>query len=151
MFFKTMLAAALLATPFHAAPARDWRFAGQIPGHVMVFVDINSLETGARPYPKAWTLMVMAEDEDRYAALGALIEYDCEGHRRHGIEAAGYSAEGEVLQTAGVENRWNPQNQSHVLWHAEEVICGRRTLTGKSYGAGVPIAEGRAILGGVEP
>ena len=150
MMWKTMIAAALLAAPM-GAEARDWRFAGQAQGAVMIFIDVDSIDATAGPYPRGMTLMVLASEDGRFAAYEALLEFDCDAHRRRGIEGRGYDGDGVVVQTAGAENRWNEQQPGRLLSNAEDVICGRQALTGRSYGSGVPIAEGRAILAGEQP
>ena len=67
---------------------------GHLPGARLVKV-MNNIEAGL---PVVESMLVVGrEGASDYAAIEAHVEYDCETHRRHGIEAFAYDAAGTAL------------------------------------------------------
>lgn len=134
------LAAALLIAP-GVADARDWRLIS-LTREAAMFIDADRMEADATPYPHGWVLVVMPPGRTRFVAMEAHLEFDCAGHRRHGLAGLGYDQAGAILTEAAVESVWNPVPPGTLFSRSEDALCGRYVLPARSYGSDLPISEG---------
>ena len=144
---KLLLAAAFTLLPV-SAQAQDWYLAGANRDQsAVVMIDKDSIRTKGQRYPSAQILFVMRSDLDGAAALGILMEVDCSGHRRQGLEGRAYDLSGALLRSVGAENDWSPIQPGSLFEPVEAHLCrGTPILGTRSFGSALPIASMRYSL-----
>ena len=143
MLLKPVIAA-LLALPT-AAQARDWHYLTAEPGMSVVFIDVDSIVAEPNMFPIGRVLFVSKDDHDGVAAMEVQFTMDCLAHKQRVMGVTSYAADGTTVATQPGTHRWS-LSASQFMFDIEHGVCGLKLPGDKSYGAGVPISDGRGIL-----
>lgn len=143
---RILTAAALLLAPASAL-ASDWRIASVDDGLGAIFlIDASSVVMNREPGPQARTLLIMAADEDGFAAVESVMAYDCAGNRNRSLSIKALDGTGKLVATEPADTEWYAVTPDSNFAFVGKIICDGGKGLGDKIPGELPIAAGRKYL-----
>lgn len=138
-----LIAAALMLPS--VAHAQDWRLASvEDDAESVFFIDADSLSApGANV--RGTIFMVLTKSENGVTALHAKLEFECATGRRRILSIGAYDQQEQLARSSDNEGAWEPNEpntQFSLVW---EMMCRKKPLSARSYGAAPPFAAAREV------
>ncbi|MDF7777186.1 hypothetical protein P1X14_18145 [Sphingomonas sp. AOB5] len=149
MLRTALIAFGILVAP--AAQARDWWLmtVEKDEGRT-VFVDLQSPKDAGEDIRSIDILMVFEQDRAGAAAGIVNISLGCKAPKARINGVTRIDTSGKPNGTEPTDTEWGEVSPGSNFADLADLACGRRKLDTKSYGDGLPIVDGRALLQGGE-